>query len=73
MSVSSHGSSGRQLGPSRALEVFAGGEAEEGSTVTTGVEYEEGMGGGVTREREQNRAWARCDSGLGWGGMTGLR
>lgn len=66
------GSSGKELVPSGALEVFTRREAQKGSTVATGVEYEKGMGGGVTREREQDGAWARCSSGRGGDGMTGL-
>ena len=66
------GTGGGELGPAGALEVFAGGEAEEGCAVATGVEYEEGMGGGVTCEREEDRAGGRDSSGRGRGGKTGM-
>ena len=53
------------------MEVLAGGEAEEGSAVAAGVEHEEGVGGCVAREGEQDRAWAGCDAGGGRGGGEG--
>lgn len=73
MAVSRRVGSGGEWGPSRALEVFAGGEAEEGSTVATGIEHEKGVRAGVTREREQDGARARRDSRRGRAGLGELR
>lgn len=57
---------GGEAGPSGTLEVFASGEAEEGSAVAAGVEHEKGVRGCVTRKREEDGTWA-------WAGCTGRK
>jgi hypothetical protein len=46
------GTEGGDLGPSGALEVLAGGDAEEGGAVAAGVKHDQGVCGCVTREGE---------------------